>query len=49
MSKLRPVFAKDGTVNAGNASGISDGAASLILASAEAVKVSSMFNSFNPL
>jgi len=42
MSKLRPVFAKDGTVNAGNASGISDGAASLILASAEAVKANNL-------
>ena len=39
MSKLGPVFKKGGTVNAGNASGICDGAASLILASAEACKV----------
>jgi len=38
MSKLGPVFKKGGTVNAGNASGICDGAVSLILASAEAVK-----------
>jgi acetyl-CoA acyltransferase 2 len=38
LSKLPPVFAKDGTVNAGNASGICDGAGSLVLASEEAVK-----------
>jgi len=31
MQKLRPAFAKDGTVTAGNASGINDGAAALIL------------------
>ncbi|SLN13140.1 Beta-ketothiolase BktB [Pseudoruegeria aquimaris] len=31
MEKLRPVFKKDGTVTAGNASGINDGAASLVL------------------
>ncbi len=31
MSKLRPAFAKDGTVTAGNASGINDGAAALVL------------------
>jgi len=33
MGKLRPAFAKDGTVTAGNASGINDGAAALILTS----------------
>ncbi len=38
MAKLPPVFKKDGVVTAGNASGITDGAASLILASEEAVK-----------
>jgi len=38
LSKLRPAFKKDGTVTAGNASGISDGAAALILASEEKVK-----------
>ena len=31
MSKLRPAFAKDGTVTAGNASGINDGAAAVVL------------------
>ena len=34
-SKLRPAFDKDGTVTAGNASGINDGAAALVLMSAE--------------
>lgn len=38
MAKLPPVFKKDGVVTAGNASGISDGAAALVLASEEAVK-----------
>jgi acetyl-CoA C-acetyltransferase len=31
LGKLRPVFRKDGTVTAGNASGINDGAASVVL------------------
>jgi acetyl-CoA C-acetyltransferase len=31
MSKLRPAFKKDGTVTAGNASGINDGAAAVVL------------------
>lgn len=33
LSTLKPIFAKDGTVTAGNASGINDGAAALLLAS----------------
>ena len=36
LAGLRPVFRKDGTVTAGNASGINDGAAALVLATAEA-------------
>ena len=36
LAKLRPAFKKDGSVTAGNASGINDGAAALVLASAEA-------------
>ncbi|MCL4155771.1 UNVERIFIED_CONTAM: hypothetical protein GTU68_002988, partial [Idotea baltica] len=36
LSGLRPVFQKDGSVTAGNASGINDGAAALVLASASA-------------
>jgi acetyl-CoA C-acetyltransferase len=39
MAKLRPAFTKDGTVTAGNASGINDGAAALVVMSAvEAAK-----------
>lgn len=38
LAKLRPAFKKDGSVTAGNASGINDGAASLIIASEEAVQ-----------
>ncbi|HUF87966.1 MAG TPA: acetyl-CoA C-acyltransferase family protein [Thermohalobaculum sp.] len=34
LAKLRPAFAKEGTVTAGNASGINDGAAALVLAEA---------------
>lgn len=36
MAALRPVFQKDGSVTAGNASGINDGAAAVILSSADA-------------
>jgi acetyl-CoA acetyltransferase family protein len=35
LKKLRPVFKADGTVTAGNASGIGDGAAALVMASEE--------------
>ncbi len=38
MAKLRPAFKKDGTVTAGNASGINDAAASLLLMSEEKAK-----------
>lgn len=38
LARLKPAFEKDGTVTAGNASGMNDGASALILASAEAVK-----------
>ncbi len=39
LAKLRPAFSKDGTVTAGNASGINDGAAALVLMTdAEAAK-----------
>jgi len=37
MAKLEPVFRKQGTVHAGNSSGVTDGAASMLVASAEAV------------
>ena len=36
LGKMKPAFKKDGTVTAGNASGINDGAAFFVLASAEA-------------
>ena len=38
LASLRPAFEKDGTVTAGNASGINDGAAALLLASEAAVR-----------
>jgi len=38
VAKLKPAFLKDGTVTAGNASGINDGAAALVLASRAAVE-----------
>ena len=39
LSSLKPAFIKDGTVTAGNSSGINDGASALLLASEEAVKI----------
>ena len=38
MEKLKPAFVKDGTVTAANASGINDGAAALVLMSADEAK-----------
>jgi acetyl-CoA C-acetyltransferase len=38
LAKLRPAFAKDGTVTAGNASGLNDGAAAIVLATGEAAE-----------
>jgi acetyl-CoA C-acetyltransferase len=38
LAALKPAFVKDGTVTAGNSSGINDGAAMLLLASEDAVK-----------
>lgn len=38
LSKLKPAFKKDGTVTAGNSSGINDGASFVMLASEQAVK-----------
>ena len=38
LAALKPIVRKDGTVTAGNASGVNDGAAALIIASEEAVK-----------
>ena len=45
MARLRPAFAKDGTVTAGNASGINDAAAAVVLASESFVSS----NGFTPL
>jgi 3-oxoadipyl-CoA thiolase len=38
LSSLKPIVRKDGTVTAGNASGVNDGAAALLIASEEAVR-----------
>ncbi len=38
LTKLKPAFHKEGTVTAGNSSGLNDGAAALFIASEEAVK-----------
>ncbi|NEN24837.1 3-oxoadipyl-CoA thiolase [Cryomorpha ignava] len=38
LGKLRPAFRKDGTVTAGNSSGLNDGAAAVLIASDRAVK-----------
>jgi acetyl-CoA C-acetyltransferase len=37
LAKMKPAFKKDGSVTAGNASGLNDGAAALVLASSDAV------------
>jgi len=38
LSKLKPAFRKDGTVTAGNASGLNDGAAAILMASGKGLK-----------
>ncbi len=38
LSKLKPAFKKDGTVTAGNSSGLNDGAAAMLIASEEGMK-----------
>ena len=42
LSALKPVFQKGGSVTAGNASGINDGAAALVLARADAAKAAGL-------
>lgn len=42
LAGLRPAFRKDGTVTAGNASGLNDGAAALLIASEAAIKTHSL-------
>ncbi|MCU7226184.1 acetyl-CoA C-acyltransferase, partial [Acinetobacter bohemicus] len=38
LAKLKPVVTVDGTITAGNASGINDGAAALLIASEDAIQ-----------
>ncbi|MDB6141234.1 MAG: beta-ketothiolase [Pseudomonas sp.] len=42
LAQMKPAFKKDGSVTAGNASGLNDGAAALVLATGSAVKSSNM-------
>ena len=42
LAKMKPAFKPDGSVTAGNASGLNDGAAALVLASGDALKSSSL-------
>ncbi len=42
LAKLRPAFKKDGTVTAGNASGINDGAAAILVTDADTAKAMGM-------
>ena len=49
LAGLRPVFQKDGTVTAGNASGINDGAAAIVLARADAAEAAGLTPKFRVL
>lgn len=49
LAGLRPVFQKDGTVTAGNASGINDGAAAIVLARADAAERAGLVPAFRVL
>jgi len=49
LAGLRPVFQKDGTVTAGNASGINDGAAAIVLARADAAERAGLVPTFRVL
>jgi len=42
LAKLKPITRADGTITAGNASGVNDGAAALVIASAEAAKANGL-------
>ena len=49
LGSLRPVFEKDGTVTAGNASGLNDGAAAVVLATATAAEAAGLTPKFRVL
>ncbi|MFQ1701006.1 acetyl-CoA C-acyltransferase family protein [Loktanella agnita] len=49
LAGLRPVFQKDGTVTAGNASGLNDGAAAVVLATADAAAAAGLTPKFRVL
>lgn len=49
LFKLRTAFQKDGTVTAGNSSGINDGAAAVVLATADAAKAAGLTPKFRVL
>jgi len=49
LGSLRPVFQKDGTVTAGNASGLNDGAAAVVLATADAAEKAGLTPKFRVL
>ena len=49
LSGLRAVFEKDGTVTAGNASGLNDGAAAIVMATADAAKAAGLTPKFRVL
>ncbi|WP_106745355.1 acetyl-CoA C-acyltransferase family protein [Yoonia maritima] len=49
LGGLRPVFQKDGTVTAGNASGLNDGAAAVVLATADAAAKAGLTPKFRVL
>jgi len=49
LANLRPVFQKDGSVTAGNASGLNDGAAAVVLATAEAAERAGLTPKFRVL
>ena len=49
LGGLRPVFEKDGTVTAGNASGLNDGAAAIVLATADAANAAGLTPKFRIL
>ncbi len=49
LAGLRPVFQKDGTVTAGNASGLNDGAAAVVLATANAAEKAGLTPKFRIL